>query len=176
MIFFKNIVDKRPVKNYNGSYTKDNEMTNLPDDGPDCMVFLLAKAYQKAHARFKKQLKPYDLTNLQHLVLEGLWYCQGMTAAQLGKALILDKATLSGVLERMVDHGWIEKRPHPGDKRLRSIFTTQKADQIKEKLIRERQEANESILGRFSQKDRRLFKRLLIDMISDSGPFGTQPL
>ena len=45
------------------------------------MVFLLGKAYQKAHAGFKKQLAPYGLTNLQHLVLEALWYRQGMTAA-----------------------------------------------------------------------------------------------
>ena len=92
-------------------------MTKLPDDVPDCMVFLLGKAYQKAHAGFKKQLRPYGLTNLQHLVLEGLWYRQGMTAAQLCKFLILDKATLSGVLERLTAHGWVTKSPHPDDRR-----------------------------------------------------------
>jgi len=61
----------------------------LPEDVPDCMVFLLAKAYQKAHAQFKKQLKLYGLTNLQHLVLEALWYRQGMTASRLCRFLIL---------------------------------------------------------------------------------------
>ena len=55
---------------------------------PDCTIFLLAKAYQKAHADFKKILKPYGLTNLQHLVLEGLWYQEGQTAAELGKLLV----------------------------------------------------------------------------------------
>ena len=141
-------------------------MTKLPDDVPDCMVFLLAKAYQKAHANFKKQLVSYGLTNLQHLVLEGLWYRQGMTAAQLGKFLILDKATLSGVLERMVKGGWIEKKPDEKDKRLLSIYTSKKADDLKENLISERQTANEKILKNFSMEEKILFRRLLLDVIN----------
>jgi len=130
------------------------------------MVFLLAKAYQKAHANFKKQLNPYGLTNLQHLVLEGLWYKQGMTAAQLGKFLILDKATLSGVLERMVNHGWIKKEPNKKDKRLLSIYTSKKAEDLKINLIKERQTANEKILNDFSMEEKILFKRFLTDVIS----------
>ena len=141
-------------------------MTKLPDDVPDCMVFLLAKAYQKAHANFKLQLKPFGLTNLQHLVLEALWYRQGQTAALLGKFLLLDKATLSGVLERMVRDGWIKKEPNPEDRRLLSIFTTPKADRIKQDLIRERQASNEFILKGFSIEEKLLFRRLLMDVVS----------
>ena len=142
-------------------------MTEFPDDAPDCMVFLLAKAYQKAHANFKKRLKPFDLTNLQHLVLEALWYRQGMTAAQLGKFLILDKATLSGVLDRMVKSGWIEKKPGQTDRRVMDVYTTPKADEIKHDLIKERQQSNENILKSFSLEERLLFKRLLMDVITN---------
>lgn len=141
-------------------------MTKLPDDVPDCMVFLLAKAYQKAHAGFKQQLKPYDLTNLQHLVLEALWYRQGMTAARMGKFLILDKATLSGVIDRMVKAEWIEKKPNPDDRRRQLLYTTPKADALKGELVKERQKANEEILKGFSLEERLLFKRLLVDVIN----------
>ena len=141
-------------------------MAKLPDDVPDCMVFLLAKAYQKAHANFKKQLTPYGLTTLQHLVLEGLWYRQGMTAAQLGKFLILDKATLSGVLERMVKGGWIQKKTNKKDKRQLSIHTSQKADALKADLIKERQKSNEELLKPFSMEEKILFKRFLTDVIT----------
>jgi len=34
-------------------------MTKLPEDLPECMVFLLGKAYQKAHNSLKSRLKPY---------------------------------------------------------------------------------------------------------------------
>ena len=132
---------------------------------PDCTIFLLAKAYQKAHGRFKDMLKPYGLTNLQHLVLEGLWYEAGQTAAELGKLLVMDKATLSGVLDRMTDAGWIEKRPDPDDRRVVRIFPSRRADREKEALIALRQQANEELLGRFSLEEQVLLKRFLWDLM-----------
>ena len=140
-------------------------MSKLPEDLPECMVFLLGKAYQKAHGNFKKRLKPYGLTNMQHLVLEGLWYQEGMTAAELCKLLIMDKATASGVLERMADTGWIEKRQDPDDGRIQRLYPSKKAARYKSKLINERKKANEHILKKFSIEEQILFKRLLWDLI-----------
>jgi DNA-binding MarR family transcriptional regulator len=132
---------------------------------PDCTIFLLAKVYQKAHGRFKEMLKPYGLTNLQHLVLEGLWYASGQTAAELGKLLIMDKATLSGVLDRMSDAGWIEKRPDPDDRRVVRLFPSRRAKEQKAELIKLRRKANEALLERFSTEEQVLFKRFLWDLM-----------
>jgi len=132
---------------------------------PDCTIFLLAKAYQKAHGRFKEMLKPYGLTNLQHLVLEGLWHESGQTAAELGKMLVMDKATLSGVLDRMSDAGWIEKQPDTVDRRVVRLFPTRRADDQKPELIKLRQQANEELLERFSVEEQMLLKRFLWDLM-----------
>lgn len=140
-------------------------MTKLPEDLPECMVFLLGKAYQKAHSDFNRRLRPYGLTNMQHLVLEGLWYQPGMTATELSKLLILDKATLSGVLDRMVETGWIIKSPDPEDRRVQRIYPSEEADRLKPELIEKRKEANQEILEMFSPEERVLFKRFLRDMI-----------
>ena len=140
-------------------------MPNLPEDLPDCTVFLLGKAYQKAHGDFKKRLKPYGLTNMQHLVLEGLWYRPGMTAAELGKVLVLDKATLSGVLDRMAEGGWITRQQDREDLRISRIFPSEKANQLKDQLIKERQKANIHLLKKFTLEEQVLFKRLLRDLI-----------
>ena len=140
-------------------------MSNIPEDLPECMVFLLGKAYQKAHSDFNKRLRPYGLTNMQHLVLEGLWYQPGMTATELSRLLILDKATLSGVLERMTETGWIIKNPDPEDKRVQRIFPSEQANRLKPELIEKRKESNEDMLELFSPEERILFKRFLRDMI-----------
>ena len=140
-------------------------MTKTNKPLPDCTIFLLAKAYQKAHGRFKDVLKPYGLTNLQHLVLEGLWYEAGPTAAELGKLLVMDKATLSGVLDRMAEAGWIEKRPDPDDRRVVRLFTAAKADEQKAELIALRQKANEALLAGFSLEEQVLLKRFLYDLM-----------
>lgn len=131
---------------------------------PDCTIFLLAKAYQKAHGQFKAKLRPYNLTNLQHLVLEGLWIEEGVTAADLGKLLVMDKATLSGVLDRMIDSGWIRKEGDPDDGRVLRLYTTGQAAALKNELIALRVAANEEMLAGFSHEEQVLFKRLLKDL------------
>lgn len=140
-------------------------MSSLPKNIPDCTIFLLAKAYQKGHKLIKQLLKPYGLTNLQHLVLEGLWYQEGVTAAELGKMLTLDKATLSGVLDRMLESDWIHKKRDSNDGRLFRLYTTEKTNRMKTRLIAVRAEANASFLAGLSKEDQVLFKRYLIDLI-----------
>ncbi len=142
-------------------------MKNRQNELPDCTVFLLGKAYQKAHGDFKKQLKPFGLTNMQHLVLEGLWYEEDITAAELGKMLILDKATLSGVLDRMVEGGWITKKQDPEDKRVSRLFPSSKANKKKIQLIELRKLANKELLGQFNPEEQVLFKRFLKDLVWD---------
>lgn len=130
------------------------------------MVFLLAKAYQKAHGEFKKRLIPYELTNLQHLVLESLWYHQGQTASELGRLLTLDKATLSGILDRMVKAEWIIKKPNEKDRRQMTIHTARRADDLKQELIDQRIKANNTLLEPFTPEEAVLLKRLLIDIVN----------
>lgn len=140
-------------------------MNKIPEDLPECMVFLLGKAYQKAHGDFNKRLKPYGLTNMQHLVLEALWYREGLTATELCRLLVLDKATLSGVLERMVETEWIVKSPDPEDKRTQRLYPSKKANELKESLIQERKKSNQEILSNFSLQEQVLLKRFLQDLI-----------
>lgn len=137
----------------------------LPDNLPDCTVFLLAKAYQKAHGLLRKRLKPLGLTNLQHLVLEGLWHRGGVTATELGRLLLLDKATLSGVIERMADGGWLLKSEDPGDRRVVRLYPSPRAEALKERLLAERRQANAELLAPFTIEERVVLKRLLRDLL-----------
>ena len=126
---------------------------------PDCFTFMLAKAYQQAHGHFRKTLEPFGLTNIQHAVLEGLWYEDGQTATELGQLLVLDKATLSGVLARMEESGWVERRPDRTDGRVMRVFSSPQANAVKDKLIAARDAADTEILSRYSLEEQLLFKR-----------------
>ena len=139
---------------------------NLPNNIPDCTFFFLAKAHQKAHSLLKKKLRPYGLTNMQHLILEGLWYKEGSTAAELGKFLILDKATLSGVIDRLSEGEWIEKRPDEYDKRVFRLYPSDKANQLKQELIDVRKKGNDLLLADFTIEEKIVFKRLLRSLFS----------
>lgn len=130
----------------------------------DCIIFLLAKAYQKAHGHFKKRLHGSGLTPVQHLVLEALWAEEGLSAGDIGKKLMLDSATLSGILERMAEKGWIVKSTDEVDKRFIRIYLADRAKDMKTLLIEEREQANVKILVALSLEEKVLLKRLLRDL------------
>ncbi|MEW6263621.1 MAG: MarR family transcriptional regulator [Thermodesulfobacteriota bacterium] len=131
----------------------------------DCIIFLLAKAYQKAHGVFKRRLLPYGLTPIQHLILEVLWAEEGQSASEIGRKLALDPATLSGVLDRLAEGEWIVKETDPEDKRVVRVFLGEKGKdwELGAHLTRAREQANEEILSGFSLEEKVLLKRLLRD-------------
>ena len=130
----------------------------------DCILFLLAKAYQKAHGDFKKRLHSYGLTPIQHLVLEALWDEDGISVGDIGKRLVFDGATLSGVLDRLSAGGWVLKQSDTEDKRMLRISLTLKSRELKPKLSAVRNETNKELLDRFSLEEKVLLKRLLRDI------------
>ena len=130
----------------------------------DCIIFLLAKAYQKAHGDFKRRIQSYGLTPIQHLTLEVLWGEDGLSASDIGKKLVLDGATLSGVLDRLAVGGWILKESDAEDKRVLRNYLTPKSKELKPKLSEARDQTNEDLLKTFSIEEKVLLKRLLRDM------------
>ena len=130
----------------------------------DCIIFLLAKAYQKAHGDLKRRLHSYGLTPIQHLILEVLWAKDGLSASEIGKKLVLDGATLSGVLDRLTAGGWILKEPDSEDKRILRNYLTDKSKEMKPRLSETRDHANEDLLKPFSVEEKVLLKRFLRDI------------
>jgi DNA-binding MarR family transcriptional regulator len=141
-------------------YAKGIEMKTYDD----CIIFLLAKAYQKAHGDFKKRLQSYGLTPIQHLILEVLWGEDGLSASDIGKKLVLDGATLSGVLDRLTAGGWILKESDTEDKRVLRNYLTPRSKKLKPKLAETRNQTNEDLLKTFSLEEKVLLKRFLRDM------------
>ena len=130
----------------------------------DCIIFLLAKAYQKAHGSFKKRLIPFGLTPIQHLILEALWDEDGQSAGDIGKKLVLDGATLSGVLDRLATGGWVVKETDDEDKRILRIHLTKKGMDLRQTLSEERDQANQDLLVSMTLEEKVLLKRLLKDI------------
>lgn len=140
-------------------------MTKKDKTVMDCTVFLLSKAYQKGHQLVKKRLKPYGITNVQYVVLEMLWEQEGLTAAELGARLMIDKATMSGILERMADAELLIKKQDEKDRRLFHLYPSKTVNRIKQKLIEERKAANEELLKGFDKNQRTILRQMLTDML-----------
>ncbi|MEK6194742.1 MAG: MarR family transcriptional regulator, partial [Deltaproteobacteria bacterium] len=103
-------------------------------------------------------------TPIQHLILEALWLEDGISQKDIGMRLVLDRATLSGVLDRMSSGGWITKEQDPEDKRTLRICLTDKGKDLTSNLAGERNQANEELLSGLNLEEKILLKRLLKDI------------
>ncbi len=131
----------------------------------DCIVFLIAKANQNAQRILKDQLKKFGLTTVQGLILGELFEEDGVTASDLGSRLVLDNATVSGVLDRLLEKGWIKKETDTSDKRVQKIYLSSREDsRLINDLFQSRKAANEMVLKKLSFEEQILLKRLLRDL------------
>jgi DNA-binding MarR family transcriptional regulator len=130
----------------------------------DVILFILSKANQKVYGTFKARLQPYGLTPMQALVLHALYEEAGLSAGELGKRLALDSATLSGVLDRMAESGWIIKNAVKDDRRVLNIQLTDKARKQRDRFLDDTIDVNQDVLSQFNTEERLLLIRMLKDL------------
>jgi len=130
----------------------------------DCIVFLLAKAYQRAHSAFKVKLAPFGITPVQHLILAALREEEFLPPAEISDRVAMDGATLSGVLDRMAEAGLIKKEGNPEDRRSIRVSLSPKAKKMWEELAEQRESINEELTAKFSLEEKLLLKRMLKDL------------
>ncbi|MFV0561071.1 MAG: MarR family winged helix-turn-helix transcriptional regulator [Enterococcus sp.] len=88
---------------------------------------LFTKFYQKA-------LKSFELTYPQYIVLLSLWEQDRQSLKDLSEQLHLKSNTLTPLLKRLEEHGWIERNRPSVDKRQLEIVLTAKAKNQEEAI------------------------------------------
>ncbi|MBI3926941.1 MAG: MarR family transcriptional regulator [Armatimonadetes bacterium] len=86
----------------------------------------VVRCYQKASRRLSLRLRPLDITLAQLDVLANLHARGGggVTQQELAQRLLVTKGNVSGLLDRMVVRGLVERRTDPSDRRSNQIFLT----------------------------------------------------
>lgn len=93
----------------------------------DCISFLAGKAAQQVTRRARELLAPFGVTPVQYAVLKVLGDTGGLSGAELGQRMVLDSASITGVVDRLEALGLVERRADPGDRRAQQIVATQRA-------------------------------------------------
>lgn len=130
----------------------------------DNIVFLLAKAHQRAQGVLKGYLQTFGLTPMQCLFMESLWEEDGLSVGEIGRRIALDTATLAGVLDRMANAGWVRRETDPDDGRVARVYLTEKAQEAVSGLASAIEVTNKELLSSFSLEEKLLFKRFLRDV------------
>ncbi len=81
------------------------------------LCFALYSAGHAMQAAYKPLLDPLGLTYPQYLALAALWDQDGQTVGQLGATLLLESNTLTPLLKRLEQGGWITRHRDADDER-----------------------------------------------------------
>lgn len=96
-------------------------------DGTDRLGFLLHDATRLLRKRFEQRASEFGLSSAQWRLLARLVKEEGAPQARLAEILEIEPISVSRLLDRMEQAGWIERRPDPADRRVRMVFPTGQA-------------------------------------------------
>jgi DNA-binding MarR family transcriptional regulator len=139
--------------------TKWGEITEMDSfESPGMLINRLAHAMA---LEMDRRLKAAGVTLSQWFVLKQLWRQEGKSQVELQELLDLERATVNGLIQRMVRSELIECRPDPSDRRVQRIFLTERGRALKQATPSFEEEVNACALQGFSEDERMFFIRLL---------------
>ncbi|WP_157019293.1 MarR family winged helix-turn-helix transcriptional regulator [Mesorhizobium xinjiangense] len=103
-------------------------MTNT--GGTDRLGFLLHDAARLIRRRFERRNAAYGLSAAQWRLLFRLIKEEGAPQVRLAEWLEIEPISVSRLLDRMEEGGWIERRQDASDRRVRVIYATDKAREV----------------------------------------------
>ena len=97
------------------------------------MCFPLYAASRSVISLYTPWLKPLGLTYTQYLVFLVLWERDGITVGEICNRLMLDNGTLSPLLKKMQQAGYIDRKRSEEDDRIVLITLTEEGRALQEK-------------------------------------------
>lgn len=98
------------------------------------LCFAIYGASHAFNRVYKPLLEPLGLTYPQYLVMLALWEEEGQTVKALGEKLGLDSGTLSPLLKRLEQSGFVARRRDPDDERQVVITLTDNGTELRGRM------------------------------------------
>ena len=96
--------------------------------------FLVADVARLLRRSMDRRLQALGLTQAQWRAIIHLSRNEGMTQATLAERLEIQPITLTRLLDRMENAGWVQRRTHPADRRAVQLYLTAQSQPILEQL------------------------------------------
>ena len=97
------------------------------------LCFPLYAAARNVTGLYTPWLRPLGLTYTQYIVFLVLWEKDALTVGEIGERLMLDNGTLSPLLKKMEQAGYVERRRSQEDERVVVITLTEAGRALQEK-------------------------------------------
>lgn len=127
----------------------------------DCICFRLGKSVRKVARAYRDEIAAFRLTHGQFFLIVAIMEAEGLLPSELAEKTAQDRATITGLLDRLAKDGWIERRPDRIDRRSFRIYLTPDANQRRKEILALFEKTNRKFLGCFSPEEWGRMKELL---------------
>src|SRR5919107_390700 len=107
----------------------------IPAPDPMRVWFRFARLHRRAAGAVAAELKAIGLSIPQFDLLSTLGEQEGLSQQELAQRLYVTKGNVSGLVDRMVEAGLVERRATPDDRRSNALYLTAKGRDVAEKGI-----------------------------------------
>lgn len=105
-------------------------MALMVSESTDRLGFLIHDAQRLMRKRFEARAAAHGLSSSQWRLLATAVKGEGVAQARLAELLEIEPISVSRLIDRMEEGGWVERRADATDRRVRMVFPTQKARTI----------------------------------------------
>ncbi|MCS6996000.1 MAG: MarR family transcriptional regulator [Casimicrobiaceae bacterium] len=128
---------------------------------------LIRRLQQIAVAAVLQETASEGVTPVQYAVLRTVAAQPGIDQRTLARSISLDTSTTAGVVDRLEARGLIVREPHPDDRRMRALKTTEAGCAVLARVTPAILRAQERILAPLSGEEQAEFMRLLRLLVSE---------
>lgn len=139
----------------------------MASDGIDRLGFLIHDSARLLRRRFEGKGKSLGLSAAQWRLMVRLVKEEGVAQARLAELLEIEPISVSRLLDRMEEGGWIERRQDLNDRRVRMIFPTDKSRDAFASIKSAAGEVYEAALAGLSQDERRILVKALNTIVTN---------
>lgn len=125
--------------------------------------FRLIRLHTRSRLAIANRLRAFDLSVPQCDVLTTLTEREGISQQDLAARLYVTKGNISGLIDRLVANGLVERRALAGDRRSHAIHLTPAGRDLARRGIEAQNALVAGTFGRISPERLALFEELLIE-------------
>jgi MarR family transcriptional regulator, organic hydroperoxide resistance regulator len=125
--------------------------------------FRLIRLHTRARLAIANRLRAFDLSVPQCDVLTTLTEREGLSQQELAARLYVTKGNISGLIDRLVASGLVERRSLAGDRRSHAIHLTPAGRRLAQQGIEAQQAFVAQTFGRIAPERLALLEELLIE-------------
>ncbi len=123
----------------------------------------LLRIHHQVQRRESAHLAQYNLTLPQFDVLAQLAREEGITQQTLADRLLVTKGNVCGLMERMVEQGWIERRADPDDRRAYMLYLTPQGEMLARQILPAQNRLIAQLFGRLTPEK----QKTLLDLLGE---------